>query len=48
MEVTAMRRVLWLLLCLLVLGNIPGCGGDKEKGFYENAEKPKPPPEKKS
>jgi hypothetical protein len=42
-----MRHVLWVLVCLLVLSSFPGCGGEKEKGLFQNAEKPKPPPENK-
>ncbi len=41
-----MRKLLWLLLVLLPLGLVPGCGGDREKGIYKDKEKPRPPESK--
>jgi hypothetical protein len=36
-----MRKLLFVLLTLLAVGTISGCGGDKEKGIYKDQDRPK-------
>jgi len=36
-----MRKLLFVLLTLLAVGSISGCGGDKEKGIYKDQDRPK-------
>jgi hypothetical protein len=36
-----MRRLLFLLLTLVAVGSLAGCGGDKDKGIYRDQDRPR-------